>query len=317
MLPIITITLNPAIDKSTIVNTLKAEKKMYCSPPAFEPGGGGVNVARAITKLGGESTALFLGGGYTGKFFESLLNAEGQSFLAVPIAGHIRENLTVFDNEMHRQYRFVMPGPSVEKYEWEHFIEVVSRVKDLSYIVASGSLPPGVPPSIFASFSAIAGSKGARFIADTSGEALKEAIRSGAFLVKPSLNELSIFAGKQLLTDHEIISVAREITAGKKCNIVVVSMGEAGAMLVTKDMVTKITAPPVMHKSTVGAGDSMVGGIIYGLSMGKNILEAVQFGVACGTAATLNPGTGLCRQEDVQRLYRKIRAMQPVKQEVC
>jgi 6-phosphofructokinase 2 len=309
---IVTITLNPAIDKSTSVPVLVPERKLQCSVPLFEPGGGGVNVARAIIRLGGNANAVYLGGGHSGKFFESLLRAEGVPGIPVPIAGHTRENLILTDSSSHAQYRLGMPGPVVDTYEWQHLLEVIRQMEGIEYLVASGSLSPGVPPDIFASFSAIAAIKGARFIVDTSGEALQEALREGAYLIKPNIRELAGFAGVSTLNAMEIVDVAREIISRNRCEIVVVSMGEDGAMLVTTDLSIKIPAPVVRRVSTVGAGDSMLAGIVYSLFAGKDILEAVQFGVACGTAATLNPGTALCKKEDALILFEEVRRKQPL-----
>ncbi|NLR60339.1 1-phosphofructokinase family hexose kinase [Chitinophaga polysaccharea] len=303
---IITITLNPAIDKSTTVQKLVPERKLACTAPTFEPGGGGVNVARAIQKLGGNAKAIYLAGGHTGKFYDSLLQAEGVSAISVPIAGHTRENLIVTDMGNHAQYRLDMPGPWVNPVEWQHLLEKIREIDDINYIVASGSLAPGVPADIFASFSAIAAIKGARFIVDTSGEALKQSLREGAYLVKPNVRELAGFAGVETLSQTGIIDVAKEIISKHRCEVVVVSMGETGAMLITAELSIKIPAPGVTRVSTVGAGDSMLAGIVYSLSAGTDILEAVQFGVACGTAATLNPGTALCKKEDAQVLFGEV-----------
>ncbi|NLU95980.1 1-phosphofructokinase family hexose kinase [Chitinophaga sp. Ak27] len=303
---IITITLNPAIDKSTTVQKLVPERKLACTAPTFEPGGGGVNVARAIQKLGGNAKAIYLAGGHTGKFYDSLLQAEGVSAISVPIAGHTRENLIVTDMGNHAQYRLDMPGPWVNPVEWQHLLEKIREIDDVNYIVASGSLAPGVPADIFASFSAIAAIKGARFIVDTSGEALKQSLREGAYLVKPNVRELAGFAGVETLSQTGIIDVAKEIISKHRCEVVVVSMGETGAMLITAELSIKIPAPGVTRVSTVGAGDSMLAGIVYSLSAGTDILEAVQFGVACGTAATLNPGTALCKKEDAQVLFGEV-----------
>lgn len=303
---IVTITLNPAIDKSTTVPKLVPERKLQCGDPVFEPGGGGINVARAIIRLGGDASAVYLGGGHSGKFFESLLRAGGVPSFPVPIAGHTRENLIITDNNDHAQYRFGMPGPVVDTYEWQHLLEVIRAIDDIDYIVASGSLPKGVPPDIFASFGAIAAIKGARFVVDTSGEALKEALREGVYLIKPNIRELAGLAGVATLNITEIVEVAKQIISRNRCEIIVVSMGESGAMLVTADLSVKIPAPVVRSVSTVGAGDSMLAGIVYSLSTGRDILEATQFGVACGTAATLNPGTALCKKEDVQLLFEEV-----------
>lgn len=303
---IVTITLNPAIDKSTTVPALVPERKLKCSTPVFEPGGGGVNVARAIMQLGGEANAVYLGGGHSGRFFESLLHAAGVPGVLVPIAGHTRENLIITDNTSRAQYRLNMPGPAVDSYEWEHLLEVIRGMEGIAYLVASGSLSPGIPPDIFASFSAIAAIKGARFIVDTSGLALKEALREGAYLVKPNIRELAGFAGVSTLNTMEIVDVAKQIINSNRSKIVVVSMGETGAMLVTADLSVMIPAPGVRRVSTVGAGDSMLAGIVHSLYEGKDILESVQFGVACGTAATLNPGTALCKKADALVLFEEI-----------
>ncbi|SKA29173.1 6-phosphofructokinase 2 [Chitinophaga eiseniae] len=307
---IITITLNPAIDKSTTVPILVPERKLQCSNPVFEPGGGGVNVARAIIQLGGDAQAIYLAGGHSGKFFDALLNAEGVPTLSVPIAGRTRENLIVSDISNNAQYRLDMPGPTVDTYEWQHLLEVIREMEEVDYIVASGSLAPGIPPDIFASFSAIATLKGLRFVVDTSREALKQALQEGAYLVKPNMRELAGFAGKDTLNNEEIVAVARQIISKKRCEVIVVSMGATGAMLITDSISLKIPAPRVPKVSTVGAGDSMLAGIVYALSAGREIVEAAQFGVACGTAATLNPGTALCKKEDAQRLFEEIRKTQ-------
>lgn len=289
---------------------LVPERKLPCSEPVFEPGGGGVNVARAITQLGGHATAVYLAGGHSGRFYDSLLSTERIPALSIPIAGNTRENLIVTDTANNAQYRLDMPGPTVALHEWERLLEELRGIGDVDYIVASGSLSPGIPPDIFASFGAIAAIKGARFVVDTSREALKQALREGAYLIKPNIRELAGFAGKDTLNTAEIVEVAQQIIHKNQCEVIVVSMGETGAMLITAGVTVKIPAPVVQRVSTVGAGDSMLAGIVYSLSVGGELLEAAQFGVACGTAATLNPGTALCKKEDAQLLFEEIRKKQ-------
>ncbi len=304
---IITITLNPAIDKSTSVPVLVPEKKMKCTLPVFEPGGGGINVARAIKKLGGNATALYLAGGYTGKFFTQLLDREHIDSVVIEIAKHTRENLIVLNSTANLQYRFGMPGPLVEEMEWKKMLEEIEKMNGIDYIVASGSLPPGVPVDIFARIASIAKGKGTRCVVDTSGEALQLAANEGVYLLKPNLGELSSLVGSEEINTEMVDDVAATLIANGRSEVVIVSMGAAGAMLVTKGLVRQLTAPVVKRISTVGAGDSMVAGIITGLCNGKSILEAAKYGVACGTAATINPGTELCRLEDVERLYPLIK----------
>ncbi|HVM89075.1 MAG TPA: hexose kinase [Puia sp.] len=303
MSSIYTVTLNPAIDKSTSVNTLAPERKMKCTRPLFEPGGGGVNVARAIKKLGGEATALYLAGGYTGKFFTQLLSGEHVASEVVEISQHTRENLIVLDNSSNLQYRFGMPGPVIQEKEWKDLLHQVEQITHVEFIVASGSVPEGVPLDIFARIAAIAKKKNAKFIVDTSGEALKQAVEEGIFLMKPNLGELGSLIGKEEISQDMIEKAAKELITKNHCKAIVVSMGSAGAMLVTNDEATVITPPDVKRESTVGAGDSMVAGIVLSLSKQKSLLEAVHYGVACGTSATMNWGTQLCNLKDVEKIY--------------
>lgn len=302
MRKIITITFSPCIDKSTSVNSLLPEKKMRCTIPKLEPGGGGINVARAIKKLGGESTAIFPSGGYTGKFFNHLLEKENISSVIIETRNETRENIIVLDESNNNQYRFGMPGTELSENEWKKCLKEVQEINNAEFIVASGSLPPGVPLDIYAQLAKIARNKNAKFIVDTSGEALKNILEEGVYLLKPNLNELAFLAGKKELQPNEASDVAKNIIAKGKCEVMVISMGANGAMLITNTITQIITPPPIIKKSTVGAGDSMVAGIIFYLSQEKNLIEAVQYGVACGTAATINPGTELCKKEDADRL---------------
>lgn len=307
MATIITITFNPAIDKSTTVPVLIPEKKLKCTEPVYEPGGGGINVARAIKKLGGEAVAVYLAGGYTGKTFTQLLTDETVESVVTETKANTRENLIVLETASNQQYRFGMPGPIISEKEWQECLHSIEKIKDVEYIVASGSLPKGVPTDIFARIALIAKKKNAKLIVDTSGEALKQAVQAGVYLIKPNLGELSSLLGKEELNIELVDDAAREVIEKGNCEVVVVSMGPAGAMLVTKETALHIMPPAVKIKSTVGAGDSMVAGITLSLAQNKTIAEAAQYGVACGTAATMNPGTELCRKEDADRLYKLIR----------
>lgn len=303
---IITITFNPCIDKSTSVIALKPEKKLRCSAPVFEPGGGGINVARAIKKIGGEAIAIYPSGGYSGKFLNLLLEQEGLSLLTVETNQQTRENMIVLDKATNQQYRFDMPGPKLVEKEWQECLQMAEK-NDSKFIIASGSLPPGVPADIFARISRIAKKRNRKLVVDSTEEALKPALEEGVYMIKPNIGELTTLAGKEELQSDEIEPAARDLINRGRCEIVVVSLGALGAMLVSRKQVFKIPAPAVKIKSTVGAGDSMVAGIVFSISKQRDLYEAIQYGVACGTAATLNNGTGLCRKEDVERLFEQIR----------
>jgi 6-phosphofructokinase 2 len=304
MQKIVTLTLNPAIDKSTTVKTLVPDKKLRCSEPKFEPGGGGVNVSRAIRKLGGNSTAIYLAGGYSGRHYRHLLEVEGVESCVVEIEGHTRENMIVVDESTNLQYRFGMPGPAIKESEWQECLDILERSRGIEYIVASGSLPNGVPNDFFARLAAVSKKMNARLIADTSGEPLREAMNEGVFLIKPNLGELSSLHGVEELQEEDVVIAAKEIINKGGCEVMVISMGASGAMMVTKNEVINSPSPTVKKRSTVGAGDSMVGGMVLALSKGWSNLEVLQYGIATGTATTMNPGTELCRKEDVEKLYQ-------------
>ncbi len=306
MSKIITITFNPAIDKSTTVPALIPEKKLKCTKPVYEPGGGGINVARAIKKLGGTATAIYMAGGYTGKAFTQLLNKEGIDSIVAEIKENTRENLIVYETSTNQQYRFGMPGPSILEHEWQQCLAQIENIKEADFIIVSGALPQGIPLAVYSKIGSIARSINAKLIVDTSGEALMEAVQTGLYLIKPNLAELSSLLGKEGLNIERVDEAAREVINKGKCEVVVVSMGAAGAMLVTGNLAMHIMPPAVKIKSTVGAGDSMLAGIVLSLAQNKSIEEAAQYGVACGTAATMNAGTELCRKEDADHLYKLI-----------
>lgn len=306
MANIVTITFNPCIDKSTCVPSLIPEKKLQCSVPKLEPGGGGINVARALRKLGEDAIAVFPSGGYTGKFFNHLIDLENITCKIIEIKNETRENIIVLDQSINAQYRFGMPGSELSEAEWTACLQAVEEINNIEFIIASGSLPPGVPVNIYARLAEMAKRKSAKLIVDTSGEALKEAVKKGVYLLKPNMGELAYLAGKDKLLPEDVATVSKEIIEKGLCEVMVISMGMAGATLITKYSTDIITAPGVTRKSTVGAGDSMVAGIVFFLSLGKSLLEAAKFGVACGTAATMNPGTELCRKEDAFRLYNSM-----------
>lgn len=304
---IITITFSPCIDKSTSVPALIAEKKLKCAEPLLKPGGGGINVARAITKLGGRATAIFPSGGYTGKYFNHLLAKENIPVVIIETEQETRENIIILDKASGNQYRFGMPATALTTNEYSQILQAVEKSGEPSFIIVSGSLPPFINMNVYEQIGLLAKKVNAKLIIDAAGENLQRAAAAGVYLMKPNLGELSLLAGKKRLEISEVYDAAAAIIKKGTCEVVVVSMGADGAMLVTVDGAETIKAPTVIKKSTVGAGDSMVAGIVYFLSQGKDLSAAVQYGVACGTAATMNEGTELCHKQDADQLYELIR----------
>jgi 6-phosphofructokinase 2 len=311
MAKIITLTMNPTIDKSSSVPQMVADRKLRCKPPRFEPGGGGLNVSRAVKELGGDALAVYPAGGHTGDFLERLLHEAGVNQHRFSVQSRTRENLTVLEESTNRQFRIQMPGPALKPEEWKSCLAFFSDLEPQpDYIVASGSLPPGVPADFYARLAEQAKKQGIRLIVDTSGEALRLAADAGVFLLKPNLRELADLSGRSIEDETQPEVLARETVATGHSEVVVLSLGSAGALLVTRDRTEHILTPAVPIRSRVGAGDSMIAGVVFALSSGRPLSEAVHYGVAAGAAAVMTPGTELCRRRDVERLFKGMYALQ-------
>lgn len=301
---ILTITLNPAVDKSSTVENIQPEKKLRCSQPVYQPGGGGINVSRGLERLGVPSVALFPSGGRTGELLQELLSKENIQTLPVPSSAETRENFTVVDTANNSQYRFGMPGEKISPAEAKALHEAILNSNPFPDIaVISGSLPEGMEPAWLSKLVRELKAKNVKIIADTSGDALTEILKEGVYLIKPNLGELSRLSGKEELDNDSADEAAKQLINEGKAQIVAVSMGPQGAYLVTKDETVHIPAPSVKKLSTVGAGDSMVAGLVSVIAKGGSLTEMARMGVACGTAATMSQGTGLFTKENAEKLY--------------
>jgi 6-phosphofructokinase 2 len=300
-LKIVTFTLNPALDKSTATERFVPEQKLRCNAWTMDAGGGGINVSKGISRLGGQSTAVMPLGGANGARIKELLLTEKIQVLEYPVGYESRENFSVTEMTTNLQYRFTLAGHPMEASDADACLKLVASIKP-DYLVASGSLPPGLPETYYEKVAHWAKKMGIRFVLDTSGAALQAAAHEGLFMLKPNLSELSALAGVSQLEMNQVDDAALQIIHQGKCELVVVSMGPQGALLVTKDSFEHIPAPVVEKKTTVGAGDSMVAGMVWALSEGKSYQEMAQMGVACGTAATLSKGTNLFQKADAMRL---------------
>ncbi len=303
MSSILTVTLNPCIDKSSSVGRLVPESKLRCTEVVNEAGGGGINVSKALKKLSMESVALFPAGGHNGNMLRDLLAKDGIDFRSVDTSVETRENWIVLENETNNQFRFTFPGKSVEEKTIRTLIDEIRSFAP-QYVIASGSLPPGLPDHFYGLIIKTARSAGARCIVDTSGNALQAMENKGAYLIKPNRNELTRMLNRDHLSDDEVDDAAQQVVENGFAEIVVVSMGSRGAWLVTADEKYFVEAPKVEKRSTVGAGDSMVAGIVYALHKNAGLKEALRFGVACGSAATMNEGTQLFHETDVKQLLK-------------
>ena len=300
---IATLTFSPSLDSATTTPRIYPEGKLRCSAPRFEPGGGGINVARAIRRLGGNSLAIYPAGGATGEHLTGLLQAEGVEVDVESTADWTRQNLHVLAEQSNEQFRFVMPGAVLTPQELHGLRMKVAALPPETILVISGSLPPGMDVVDLLEVIRFAREKGLRCVVDTSGPALAAAVKEGGLLlIKPNLAELAELTGLTLEEPEAIVVSAQGLIAQGASHYVVVSLGPQGAMAVSSKMSVHITPPPVKKLSTVGAGDSMVGAMCLKLAAGATLGEVVRFGVAAGTAATLRHGTQLCDPQETARL---------------
>ena len=307
MTEILTLTVNPALDIATATDIIEPSRKLRCEVPRYDPGGGGINVARAAHMLGGDALAVFPAGGASGQMIESLLCEEEVSHAAVPVPGITRESLAVVERQSGKQYRFLLPGPELCAHDQERLLDALAAqiTPRTRFVVASGSLPPGVPADFYNRVGHLAQDRAARFALDSSGEALTGA-GTGIFLIKASLRELSQLRGTAAAGDVALEEAARAVIAEGRCEVLVVSLGADGALLATRDACRRFPAARVSAIGSVGAGDSMLAGMLVALARDWELAEAVRFGIAAGSAASLRPGTDLCRREDTERLYREL-----------
>lgn len=304
---VVTLTLNPAIDVSTSTDRVAPTRKLRCAPGRRDPGGGGINVARVVRRLGADALAIYPAGGVTGHLLRQLVEREEVRSLVAPTTGETREDFTVLEAASGEQYRFVLPGPHLHGVEWMACLKALAEISVKPDIVcASGSLPPGAPDDFYARVAEIVASWGVRLALDCAGPALKAALDERLFLIKPNLRELAELTGQTLEDDPARIRACRELIATRRIEAVALTLGAEGAMLVTRDQVWRAPGLPIEPVSTVGAGDSFLGAMVWALASKLSLGEAFPYAVAAGSAALLADGTELCRAEDVRRLLPRV-----------
>lgn len=303
-MPILTLTLNPALDMASSVPQLLADVKLRCSEPKLDPGGGGLNVSRAIAALGGESLALVALGGLTGDRLAGLIRADGVPFLALTAPGETRQSLTVTDRATGHQYRFMMPGPVWGPADQARVFQLLrASVRPGGYGVISGSQPPGVPPDFPGHLAAAM--QGVQVVLDTSGAALAEAVARpipGLDILRMDAAEAEELAGRSLASRTDTADFAQSLVRKGVSRRVVVARGADGNVLAEAYRRLFASAAKVPVVSTVGAGDSFVAGLVMMLARGARAPEALAFAGAAASAAVTTDATQLCRLEDVERL---------------
>ncbi|MCB2074339.1 MAG: 1-phosphofructokinase family hexose kinase [Novosphingobium sp.] len=303
MKTIATLTMNPTIDVAYEVESVFHTRKMRAGGEYYAPGGGGINVARVFVRLGGNARCIYLSGGPTGPALDGLVDLHQLVRMRIPISEPTRLSTAVFERGSGKEYRFVPPGPKVVPEEWQRCLDELAQV-DCDYLVASGSLPPGVPTDFYGRVAAIMRDRGIGLVLDSSGEALKQGLAAGGLLlVKPSLGEFRQLIGRDVETPEEIAEEASAIVAGGQAELVAVTMGHRGAVLARRDGALHLPAADIEARSAVGAGDSFLAAMVHALARGWDEEKAFRFGMAAGSAAVLTPGTNLAYPADIERLF--------------
>ncbi len=308
MRKILTVAVNPALDLSTRVERMQANRKLRCAGALVEPGGGGVNVSRVIRRFGGRSTAFVALGGPTGRALRELMVREGLSIVAFPIKEATRQNITVDETGRDRQYRLVLQGPRWSVKEARAALPAIERLAERhDYVVATGSLPPGVPEDFYARLAHMARRLGKRLVLDASGAALRAALEAGVFLVKPNHLEFLDLAGATRTDWKTMAHVAQRVRGRGQAEAMIVTRGDMGALAILPGGAWRLQAPSGKVVSLVGAGDSLIGAAVLALARGRPMLEACRLGVAAAAAAVEAPGTELASRAETLRLARQTR----------
>ncbi|MGQ0609837.1 MAG: 1-phosphofructokinase family hexose kinase [Paracoccaceae bacterium] len=302
--PIVTLTLNPALDMSTEVPRLVPDEKLRCAEPVLDPGGGGLNVSRAVMTLGGESLALVALGGLTGDRLAGLIRTEGVPFLALTAPGETRQSLTVTEKASGHQYRFMLPGPIWAETDQERVFTLLrASARAGAFGVISGSQPPGVPLDFPARLARAM--PGLMVILDTSGPALSEAVSHpipGLEVLRMDGYEAEQLAGRSLTSRADTADFAESLARRGVARAVIVARGADGSVLASAGERLHCAAASVKVVSTIGAGDSFVAGYVLARARGQDNAAALSLASAAASSAVTTPATELCRAADVMRL---------------
>ncbi|WP_315798196.1 hexose kinase [Bradyrhizobium sp. SZCCHNRI3043] len=308
MSDIATITPNPAVDVSTSVEKIVPVAKLRGTTQRRDPGGGGINVARVITRLGGDVAALYPVGGPTGLLLQQLVASEGVTSQTWTTIEDTREDFFVQERASGQPYRFILPGPTLTESEWQAGLALLAGLEPFPrFVIGSGSLPRGVPADFYARVALLARSRGAQVVLDTSGPALAAAVAGGVDLIKPSLREMQELVGGELPDAAAWEQAARTLVATGKVRTVALTMGHLGALLVTRDRVLRAQPLTMVPVNAVGAGDSFLGALVAKLAAAASLEDAFRFAVAAGAAALLRTGTALCDPADISRLLADVK----------
>jgi len=304
---IATVTLNPSLDRTVTVEELVIDEANRWTSLRRDPGGKGVNVSRVIHELGGKTVAYGFMGGIDGETLKHLLQQQGVPFDFTPIKGEIRSNFIITDLATRRQTRIDAPGPHILRHELQKLIQKVTHISPKpDFLVFAGSVPPAVPADIYRQLIEVAKKNGIKTVLDSDNMWLKEGIKAKPNVIKPNVHEAEELLERHLRNEAAIVKALKDLV-NQGIEIAVISRGKDGFIAANGERILKVVPPQVEVRSTVGAGDSTIAGLVLKLNQGLGLDEACRWAVAAGTAATLTPGTELCRREDVENLLPQVK----------
>ncbi len=303
---IYTVTLNPAVDRELVVKEITFDTVLRASQWRVDCGGKGFNVARMLQSLGTSSVALGFAAGKAGELLDEELQSLGIETGFVWVQGETRTNVSIVSADQDHYVKVNEPGPTISG---DDLAKLMQKIKKLARPgdgwVLAGSLPPGVPPSIYADMITLLQSSGAQVFLDTSDEALYQACQANPFLIKPNAEEAQELTGLPINTSAEIAAAGRAIQA-KGVGNVVISLGNQGALMVNGQQAWLAASPQIEERNPIGAGDSMVAGLVWGLSQGHGMPEALRRGIACGAATASRSGTSVGSLAQVNMLLSQV-----------
>lgn len=306
-----TVTVNPSIDQHISIDKLVKDDALRAREARRDPGGKGINVSRAVQELGGRSVAFGISGGCAGYMLKSLMAEKEIPFEAVELPQESRINVIITDRSDGTQTRISAIGPRMSLADIDLLVDKILAHKPTpEWWVLGGSLPPGAPNDLYVRLIRELQGRGAKCLLDADDEVFKLGVQANPYLIKPNEYEFERLVGRSLPDEGALLQAAREV-AVRGVQVVALTLGRKGALVVTPNQAFRASTPPVEVKSKVGAGDSFLAGCVLALSQGRPLEEALRLAMAAGAAAVMNDGTQLCRRQDVERLVPQV-TIEPV-----
>jgi len=304
---ITTVVLNPAVDKIYFVDNFQVGGLFRIKETITSAGGKGINVSRVIRALGEEVLSLGFKGGRTGEWLVEQLGELGAMTEFIEVEGESRTNNNIIDRINGTETEVLEVGPLITEKNIEEFISIYRKaLKKTKIVVCSGGIPAGAKDDIYKILIDEAKKHDIKVILDASGEVLKRGIEAKPYLIKPNLRELGGLVNKELKEISDVLEACRYVQR-EGVDLVLASLGEKGAILVSKDRAFRVHVPSIKVVNTIGSGDSMVAGVAVALSKGFDLKEVLRLGAACGVNNAQYQAIGVVNRDEVYKLIEEIR----------